>query len=112
MRAIARAGLSAALNNPVDGLVLAKWKQKVNLREELILIPNIKDFKTMATRITGINFEDDHYPKLLIETMKEFETNESVIVGFKKNTNIRVFQNSFIIQTMNAVKRFDGKTIF
>ena len=48
MRAIARAGLSAALNNPVDGLVLAKWKQKVNLKEELILIPNIKDFKTIV----------------------------------------------------------------
>ena len=65
MRAIARAGLSAALNNPADGLVLAKWKhyqQKVNLKEELVLIPNFKDFKTVAAQITGINFKDDRYP--------------------------------------------------
>ena len=59
MRANARARLSAALNNPADGLVLARWEDYqriVNLKEELVLIPNIKDFKTMATQITDINF--------------------------------------------------------
>ena len=55
MRAIARARLSAALDDPAGGLVLAKWKdyqRKVNLKEELVLIPNMKDFKTIATQIT------------------------------------------------------------
>ena len=80
MRANARARLSAALNNPADGLVLARWEdyqRKVNLKEELVLIPNIKDFKTMATQITDINFNDARYPKLLKETLEQFETNES-----------------------------------
>ena len=79
MRAIARASLRAALDNPVDGLVLAKWEdyqRKVNLKEELVLVPNIKDFKTMATQITGINFNDARYPKLLKETLEQFELND------------------------------------
>ena len=73
MRAIARARLSDALDDPAGGLVLAKWKdyqRKVNLKEELVLIPNMKDFKTIATQITGINFFDIRYPKLLKETFK------------------------------------------
>ena len=68
MRLKARVALSAALDDPAGGLVLAKWKdyqQKVNLKEELVLIPNIKDLKTIATQITGINFFDNRYPKLL-----------------------------------------------
>lgn len=79
MRAIARASLRAALDNPVDGLVLAKWEdyqKKVNLKEELVLVLNIKDFKTIASQITGINFYDAHYPKLLKETLEQFELNE------------------------------------
>jgi len=79
MRAIARARLSAALNNPAGGLVLADWnhyQRKVNLKEELVLVPNIKDFKTMATQITGINFNDARYPKLLKETLEQFELND------------------------------------
>lgn len=37
MRAIARASLRAAFDNPVDGLVLARWEdyqKKVNLKED------------------------------------------------------------------------------
>ena len=76
MRAKARIALSAALDDPTGGLVLAKWKdyqREVNLKEELLLIPNIKDFKTIATQITEINFLDIRYPKLLKETFNAFQ---------------------------------------